>query len=249
MSSRRRLLDSVFKLVAPAVDVDHRPPPVEIAAGVWSLDRRLRMPGGPLLPSRTTIVRLDGGGLALISAPPAHDETFAAIDALGRVEAIVAPNSFHHLYAGDSARRYPEATLYLAPGLQERVAGLPRGIDLATATPAPEIERIVLGPVRGISEVFLFHRPSRTLVLSDVAFNLVNVARTFDRIAWRAMGVPPRLGPSRTARLMLLNDRTAARAALSGILAWPFERILVAHGEPVRHDARAQFERGFAAYL
>ena len=245
----RQLLDRVFKRAAPGVDAGYRPPPVRLADGVWSLERRLRMPGGPLLPSRTTIVRLGSGGLVVISPPPAHDETFAMIDGLGPVTALIAPNSFHHLYVGDAVRRYGDAMLYLAPGLQERIASLPPGVSLAESPPSPELDRIILRTPHGASEVLLFHRPSRILILSDLAFNMIHVDRSLDRIFWRAFGVPREFGPSRTARLMLLNDSSVVRPVLRRVLEWPFERIQVAHGEVVQTEARARFERAFAAYL
>jgi hypothetical protein len=245
----RRLLDGIFKRAALGVAPDYRPAPTRLAEGVWSLERHLRMPGGPLLPSRTTIVKLSPTSVAVISPPPAHEETFQMIDALGTVAALIAPNSFHYLYVNDAVRRYPDATLYLAPGLQERIATLPPGVDLAESTPSPDLERVILRPPHGVSEVLLFHRPSRILILSDLAFNLVHVDRSFDRVFWRAFGVSREFGPSRTARLMLLNDRSVVRPVLRRILEWPFERIHVAHGEVVQTDARARFERAFAAYL
>ena len=249
MASTRRFADGFFKHVAPSVDVGYRPAPVRIADGLWSLDRRLRMPGGPLLPSRTTLVRGGRGGMIVISPPPAHDETFAAIDALGPVEALVAPNSFHHLYVGACHARYPDAAVYLAPGLQERIPALPKGVDLAQHSPAADLETATLGPVRGLSEVFLYHRPSRSLILADVAFHMVDFERAYDRVFWRVSGVPAHFGPSRTARFMLLKDRVAAATALRRALEWPFERVVVAHGTVLDRDARARFERGFAAYL
>jgi hypothetical protein len=249
MSNRRRLLDRLFQAGAPGVDEAYRPPPARIGDGLWSLERKLRMPLGAALPSRTTIVRLAGGGLVLISPPPAHPETWTAIDALGRVDALVAPNSFHYLYVAAAVRQYPRATLYLAPGLPARVPALPEGIDLSERTPAPEIEQITLGPRRGISESVLFHRPSRLLVLTDLAFHMVDLERRFDRVFWRLFGVPSEFGPSRTARWMLLPPRAAAAPLLRRVLDWPFERIVVAHGEIVPSEARARFERAFACYL
>src|SRR5262245_30885748 len=129
MTEMRRFLDGVFKRATPGVAADYRPAPTRVADGVWSLERHLRMPGGPLLPSRTTIVRVSPTSVAMISPPPAHEETFGMIDALGTVAALIAPNTFHYLYINDAVRRYPNATLYLAPGLQERIATLPPGND------------------------------------------------------------------------------------------------------------------------
>jgi hypothetical protein len=249
MPQIRRILDEVFKLATPGFDAEYRPPPARLADGLWSLERHLRLPAGPILPSRTTVVRLGSGNLALISPPPPHDETFSTIEALGTVSALIAPNSFHYLYVNDAVRRYPDAALYLAPGLQARIATLPPGIDLRDGLPTPDLEQVSLCPAHGASEAILFHRPSRILILSDVAFNLVHLDRALDRMFWRAFGVPREFGPSRTARLMLLNDHRVVRQALRHVLEWPFERIVVAHGDVVQTDARARFERAFAAYI
>jgi hypothetical protein len=250
MSDKRRLLDRLFQLGAPDIVEDFRPAPMRLADGVWSLERRLRMPGAPVLPSRTTIVRLNGGGdLALISPPPPHAETFAAIDALGTVEALLAPNSFHYLYVADAARRYPHAKLYLAPGLQGRIASLPPGADLATHPLSPDFDHAILDAGRGISEVILFHRHSRILFLTDSAFNLVHFESLADQLFWRLFGVPAEFGPSRTARMLLLKSSPQTAQVLRRVLAWPFERIVVAHGEIVQTDAHARFERAFARYL
>jgi hypothetical protein len=247
--SKRRILDRLFQLGRPGIVAEFRPPPEQVADGLWSLERHLRMPGAAVLPSRTAIVRRGSGGLVLISPPPAHVETFAAIDGLGQVEAILAPNAFHYLYVADTVHRYPQATLYLAPGLQERVASLPPGLVLSAQAVSPELEQVILAGGRGISEVILFHRASGTLLLTDCAFNLVRFERTAERIFWRLFGVPPDFGPSRTARMMLLRSRQRAGEALRRVLDWPFERIHVAHGELVQADARARFQRAFAKYL
>jgi hypothetical protein len=150
-------------------------------------------------------------------------------------------------------RRHPGATLRVAPGLHARVPSLPAGEALGDAPVAAwraAVEHAILGPVRGLSEVALFHRPSATLVLTDVAFNLVGgVDRPLDRMIWRLTGIPAGFGPSRTARTFLLADRVLAAAFLRRVLEWPFRRVLVAHGEPLESDAVGIFRQAFAAYL
>lgn len=249
MSSKRQLLDRLFQLAAPGVVEQHRPPAVRLADGVWSLERHLRMPAGPVLPTRTALVRLSSGGLVVISPPPPHEETFAAIDALGRVEALLAPNSFHYLYVPAAVQRYPAAKLYLAPGLQDRIASLPSGIDLATLPLSADFDQAIIDSGRGMSEVVLFHRASRIVFLTDCAFNLVHLESVFDRTFWRLFGVAPDFGPSRTARMTLLSSPDRVGEALRRVLTWPFERIFVAHGDVVQTDARGRFERAFTRYL
>jgi hypothetical protein len=41
------------------------------------------------------------------------------------------------------------------------------------------------------------------------------------------------------------TDRQAARASVERILAWPTEKVLMAHGAPVTTDGRAFLRRAF----
>jgi hypothetical protein len=210
------------------------------------------MPGGPGLPNRTTIVRLASGGLLVVSPPPRDAGGLEQVDALGEVKEVLVPNSFHYLYTREFLSLHPNAVLRTAPGLHQRVPGLPVGDELTDSPPrswSGIIEHAVLGPVRGASEVVLFHRPSATLVVTDLAFHMLHFENRMERTAWRVAGVPRGFGPSRSARLTLLRDRTVAAAFLARVLAWPFERVLVAHGEPLEENARAVFRTAFAPHL
>lgn len=253
MNPKRSLLDRLLQLGRPTVVRDFAPAPVVIAPGLWALERRLRMPGGVRLPNRSTIVRLASGGLLVVSPPPVEPGGLDALAALGAVEEVLVPNSFHHLYARGFLECHPDATLRTAPDVHARVADLPRGEELndgaAPASWSGCIEHAVLGPVRGMAEVALFHRPSATLILTDVAFHMTRYESGFERAAWRFAGVPAGFGPSRSARMTLLRDRAVAAEFLARVLAWPFERVLVAHGDPLETDARAAFRRAFAPHL
>jgi len=245
-------MDRLIQRYQPRPVTDFAPPPLEVAPGLWTLERRLRMPAGPRLPTLTTIVRLASGGVLVVSPPAVACGGLAALDALGRVEEVLVPNSFHYVNAPAFLARHPGATLRVPPAFSERVAGFPGGTPLDDAPVAAwrgAVEHAILGPVRGLAEVALFHVPSASLLLTDVAFNLVHIERGVDRLVWRLSGIPSTFGPSRTARTFLLADRGRAAAFLRRVLAWPFRRVLVAHGEPVEHDARCAFERAFASYL
>jgi hypothetical protein len=248
----RSLLDRVMQLGRPSWIAGFTPPPLPIDVRLWGLDRRLRMPGGAILPCRTTLVGLPSGGLLVVSPPPVELGGLEGLEALGAVEHVVAPNPFHYLSVSCFLARHPAARFWAAPGLFERVPGLPAGSELGEEPSPPWREAVdlaVLGPARGVSEVALFHRESATLILTDVAFHLVGLTRRFDRIAWRLAGMPARFGPSRTSRLFLLRDRERAAVFLERLLVWPFRRVLVAHGETLEKNAASEFRRAFAAYL
>lgn len=242
-----------MKRAVPRPVAADRPPPHELGGGLWALDRQLQHFGMARLPTRTTLVRLRNGSLVVVSPPALVDaDAAAAIGAIGPVRQVVIPNSFHYLYAPEFRRHCPDATLLAPPGLAGRVPELPVDAELGPDPPpgwAGELEYTVLGPVGGASEVLFFHVPSATLLLTDVAFHMVHYPRPLDRLVWRLSGIPTHFGPGRTSRMMLLRDREVAHRALVRARAWPFERIVVSHGEPVEGDARAAFERAFAAYL
>jgi hypothetical protein len=210
------------------------------------------MPGGPRLPSRTTVVRLPSGRLLVVSPPPVEAGGLEHLDALGVVEEVLVPNSFHYVNAPGFLARYPRAILRVAPGLHQRVAGLPAGEEVAASAPASwgaGLEHLVLGPARGVSEIALFHRPSATLVLTDLAFHMVSYGSRVEQAFWRLNGVPAGFGPSRTARMLLLRNRPLAAAFLRRVLGWPFRRVLVAHGDPLEENAAVEFARAFAPHL
>lgn len=251
MSGQRSLLDRAMRVVAPTAVRSFAPPPRQLSDGLWIVDRKLSMPPGLILPTRMTVVRLAGGTLAL-HAPVALDVDLAAVlRSLGEVSAIIAPNSFHYVFAAEYVAAFPAARLLAAPGLRERVPSFPAAIALSDE-PAPLwngiLEQIVFGPVRGVSEVVFLHRPSRALVLTDLAFNMRRIDPLHQRVAWRLFGVPASFGPSRTARLTLLCDPAPVRRFVEQVAAWSFERIIVAHGDVVEHNAGAEFRRAFARY-
>jgi len=253
MVERRSLSDRALVRAVPRPVAGFAPPPRALADDLFVLDRRLLHFGIAQLPARTTIVRLPDGALAVISPPPLADEaTRAAIDALGRVRYVVAPSSFHYLYAREFRRHYPDASLLGAPGLGARVPGL--ALDRELDAPLPEawaslLDAISLRAPRGISETLFFHAPSRTLVLTDLAFHMRAYPRAIDRVVWRASGIPRGFGPGRTTRTLLLADRRTAAAALERALAWPVERIVVAHGDEIEHGAKEALRRAFAPWL
>lgn len=229
------------------------PAPHALCPGIFALDRELRHFGFARLPTRTTLVRLDAGGVIVVSPPSSLDAaTQAAIESIGFVSDVVVPNSFHHLFAAECMERFPSARLLVPPLLGERVPELAAATELDEHPPASwrgELETLVLGPVRGISEVLLFHVSSGTLILTDLAFNVVRHPRALDRLVWRLGGIPNGFGPGRTTRNLLLPDREVATACLERMLEWPIERVIVSHGDVVEGDALALLRVAFREYL
>jgi hypothetical protein len=227
------------------------PAPREIAPGLWSVDRTLGIPMGPRLGTRALLAQLPEGGLLAWSPVPMHDALRQFVQAHGGARHLVAPNSFHYLGLAEWQRAFPDAVCWLAPGLPARVAGLPAGHELREGVATPfqaTLPHRALDCGRGVTEVAFHHARSRTLWIVDSAFNVQQTERWRDRAIWGALGVLGRFGPTPTARALLLRDRRAIARWIEALCEWPFERIVMAHGEPLAAGPE-QLRAAFARYL
>ncbi len=251
MKPERRWLERAIAGAQPRWVASFAPVPYEIAPGLWSVDRLLEIPWGPRLGTRALLVDLPDGGVLAWSPVPLGDALRELVAARGGVRFLVAPNSFHYLGLADWRRAFPAAECWLAPGLPARVPAVGAGRELndGAATPfGATLPHRVLDCGRGVTEVAFLHAPSRTLLLVDSAFNVLHLDRWRDRLVWAAAGVLGRFGPTPTARAFLLRERTAVGAWVERLCAWPFERMVMAHGEPLTASPR-ELRAAFARYL
>ncbi len=179
-----------------------------------------------------TVIRLADGNLFLHSPSPLSSELVAELEALGRVKCIVAPNKIHHLFVSDYAIAFPDAERYAAPGLEKKRANLDFHHVLGPTPPeawAGQLEQVCPQGADYVSEVVFFHPASRTLLVTDLVFNVQHTESTWTKIWLKLNGAYQRFGPSRMFRA-LIRDRQAARRSLDQILQWDFDRVIVTHG-------------------
>jgi hypothetical protein len=217
-----------------------------IAENVWGLETELTMPGGLKLPSRATVVRREGGGLLIHSPLPIDDAAAKEIDALGEVTALVAPNVVHWMHVRAALERYPRARVFGAAGLEKKLTAKSgvtfEPLPLSGSLEGDElrVERIEGAP--SMNEHVLLHTPSRTLIVSDLMFNVHGCSSFGMRLVLRVMGAYRKTAQSRMWRF-LVKDRALAARSASTVLDWDFERVVVAHGEVVEDDARERARR------
>jgi glyoxylase-like metal-dependent hydrolase (beta-lactamase superfamily II) len=209
-------------------------PLTAVAVDLWSHVHRQRLPGGAVLQARMNVVRL-GDGASLIHSPtPVDDPLAAEIAALGPVAYIVAPNCFHHLHVAPFLARFPGAKLYGAPGLAQKRPDLTLAGTLDDGSAAPwagVLDQITLAGAPKLNEVVFLHRASRSLLVTDLLFNVTAPDNWATGLILRLMGTYKRLGPSRLLRWRLTKDRRALKADVERMLAWDFVRVLPCHGD------------------
>lgn len=213
---------------------------------VWTAQDTLRFLG-LLLPIRMTVIRLEHGGLWLHSPLRPTDELVAQVSALGPVQHLVAPNCLHHLFIGEWKSRFPDARMHGAPRLATKRPDLAFDATLgeaAAATPAwgDDIDQLTIEGAPKLSESVFLHRPSRTLLVTDLVFNLTQLQSRMSRFAFSLMRASGRVAQGPEWRL-LTRDKQAARQSVERLLAWDFDCLVPAHGEIVPTGALPLLEQ------
>lgn len=222
----------------------------QLHSDLWVTKSPLRF-AGLEVGTRMTIVRLPDSKLLLHSPIGATPDLVREVEALGSVAYIVAPNRLHHLFIGEWQKACPDALLYAAPGLDTKRTDL--AIDHVLGD-KPEaawqdvVDQVLLGGFPFANEVVFFHRPSATLIATDLAFNVGSSSPPLTRLFFRLAGTYGRLAPTLLERL-LVRDRAAFRDSLKRILEWPFDRVVVAHGEVSEKGGREELIRGYSWIL
>ncbi|MFZ0679565.1 DUF4336 domain-containing protein [Candidatus Binatus sp.] len=233
-------------------------PPKTVAPNLWVVDQP-DFGSGPAkgIGTRMTVIRLASGGLFLHSPTKLDDETKQALDALGEVRAIVAPSRAHHLFVGDYVKTWPSAKLYGPPGLVGDIADLRARIgarrdlkldavlgDEPASEWAGEIDQHLFKGATGLNEVVFFHRSSRSVIFTDLVFNVPADFKDA-RIFYTFVGGRGRFGPHRLVRL-IIRDRKAARESVAKILEWDFDRVIVTHGDVLESGGKPKFAAAFS---
>jgi hypothetical protein len=223
-----------------------------VEGALWTCWRPLRFLGIEM-GTRMTVCRLGDGSLWVHSPVSPDRALLAALQTLGgSVEHVVAPSKLHHLHFAAFAERFPEALRYASPGLPERRPDLRFDVVLGDeARPgwAADLDQCALRGRFFLDEIVFLHRPSGTLIVTDLVQEGNPEWPLFSRLATRLAGIYERHGPPRDVRWMLRRDRAATRRAVERILAWDFDRLILAHGRLVESGARDAFARAYAFAL
>ena len=205
---------------------------------------------GLAITTRMTVVRLPDHQLLIHSPIPLSDDLKDQIKGLGSVAFIVAPNKMHHLCLVPFAAAFPDAIVYGPKGLLNKrpdigvIKELPSG-DVPEWQ--PDLEHLSFAGIPAGSESLWFHRPSSTLIVTDLLQwwqgELPWSIKTYAVLT----GVRRRLAVPLTVRA-LVRDRTAAAQSAERVLRWPFSKVVMAHNTIISVDAHNEVARALSVF-
>jgi hypothetical protein len=202
-------------------------------------DSTLKLLPGVTIPLRA--MKVSTVDRQILISPIGTAEEAAEIDVAPLT--VVAPSLLHHLHLETAIERYRPVALWGPPGLAEKVPDLgPMHVFGEDPWPhADQLEFVIVEGAPKRNEVVFFHKASKTIYTADLFFNIREPQGLLTPLTFRLMGIYKRFAAAKMWRRWV-TDRIAFQRSIEQILAWDFERIVVAHGDPVERDAHVQFE-------
>jgi len=198
---------------------------------IWEIPGEVKV-SGITLPCRSLVIQTAPGKLWMWSPVRMDAHTIEAVKELGEVEHLVAPSLMHHVFFGAAHEAFPTARTYGPARLRKKRPDL-NFEDLSTGVFSEigiECHRIEGMPA--MDEWVFFHRETKTIIFTDLVFNLTGTLDFMTSMVTRGFGTYHRLAVSRLVKLAV-KDRARAKKTMSEALDWPFERAIMAHGTPL----------------
>jgi hypothetical protein len=198
--------------------------------------------------TRASVIRLASGELLVHSPVRFADDVPRAVDPLGQVRFLYAPNKVHHLMIGPWMAHYPAAQLYGPRGLAKKRPDLTFAGELGNEPPEPwrgQLDQRIIEGVPRFGEVALLHRRSRTLVLADQLFRFDRSHPFLTRMVARVLGWYGKWTWNERGAARM-RDRAALRASIDQVLRWDFDRIVISHGTLCETGGREVLRAAYA---
>jgi hypothetical protein len=226
----------------------------EIDAGLWLAEGGLVSFHGFPFPTRCVVAQLANGDLWIWSPVRLTSELRTHVENLGRVAYLVSPNKLHYLFLAEWKGVFPSAELWGPHSTIKKCPRLEFAGTLEDEPPSawrPVIDQAWFRGSFFMDEVVFLHRPSRTVIVADLIENfsepfLQRHWSWWQRILGRLDGVTTATSRAPLEWRLSFVDRSLAKAARDKMLAWPCERVIMAHGEWQRAGGHAFLARSFS---
>lgn len=188
------------------------------------------------LEVRTVVVPV-GQKFVIISPGSAVDPTQYQRD--WDVEALVAPNLFHTAGLNKAHQAYPSAKIW-GPPKSEKKQGLPKITNILGVDQWPyseTLEPVYLRGMPSVEEVVFIHKPTRSLIVADLCFNIGEAKDWGGKFIFKIFGTYNRFGTSRLFA-SAVKDKRAFAESVDILMAKDFDKIVICHGQNVMSQGK-----------
>lgn len=219
-----------------------------VPSKIWTIAHPLHV-AGMNMGTRTTIIALPSGKIAIHSPGPLTEEHVAAIDTLGEVGYIIAPSLMHHLFLRKAAAQWPNARVMIPRGLAKKI-GEVQGAEVMDPEGNLEDELfwVQAQGMPMVREHVFFHRSAKALIVTDLVFNFYDHPQWWLRVGMRLNKAYGGVAVSRLLR-SVIKDPDQLRTSLETILARDWDALGLCHGHPMPEGGYAAFKEAFRFIL
>jgi hypothetical protein len=223
----------------------------EFADGVWIADGPIVRDMGAYFTTRMTVVKLSNGCVWISSPVRVPDPALSEIAEVGAVRYLVAATPRHVWRLEPWHALFPGAELWAARPTAFTLQGgrLPFSGFLGDSPIAAWRDDFDQLEFRGnflLSEVLFFHKRTRTLLVDDlIQRNPELPGRTLTNWMFRLQGARFPDGGVPLDMRMTFFRRDLARRSLEKMLAWDFDKLIIAHGECIPSGAKRYVRDAF----
>lgn len=199
---------------------------------VFSFDFEQSITFGVKFTARSTLIQLKNREMLVISPGPFNEEALSQIKSMADKFYVVAPNLFHHFYFLAAKESLPNSELYGPMALGKKVKALKSQFTDIEQLPKHVKDQVTVIPIRGnrfLQERVFFHPESKTLVVTDLVFNM-NKRNFFTSLILKMAGAHNKLAQSRLVK-STVSDLRQFHEDISNLQKFPCERLIMAHGE------------------
>lgn len=166
------------------------------------------------------------------------------LKSLGDVTDIIAPNLFHCAGIPLANRVFPQAKVWGPPGAMKLKPEISWTNELSTKD-WPYKEELTLLPLRGmpkLNEHVFIHKASRTLIVTDLVFNLTQAKGFGAWVVLNMFGTYRRFGVSRLFMQSVKNKDDFADS-MSELFQYDFNCIVMSHGDIVEKNGKSLLQQ------
>ena len=216
---------------------------------IHSFDTAIKMPF-IMLPVRSILIDVEGQS---ILHSPGSRLTSDDFGKMKKVNHLIAPSFFHTAGIEMALSHFPDATLWLPQVAFEKLqASIPEKINKANVcifeksdwTFKDSLPRIQLEGIPKISENVFFHLESKSLIVSDLCFNLLGIHGIAPKIIFGMFGTYDQFAVSRFF-MSYVKNKNLFQKSLDQIFQWDFEKIIMGHGLIVDSNAKGLLKEAF----
>ncbi len=223
----------------------------QIGENIWIYDGTVVQFYGFPYSTRMTVIRLNNNELWIHSPEKLTPALQGELLEFGRVKYLISPNKLHHLFVKEWMSAYPGAKIFAAPGLIEKrkdIQFTKELTDLAESDWLNQIDQLIFRGSPLMEEVVFFHIESKTLLLTDLIENFKGDYFSGWRKTIAKIGgiISPKGKTPLDWRLSFIFGKSRARMAVSKMLDWEPDKIVIAHGECIFSNGKEFIKNSFS---